>query len=63
MKSLLFWNVMWRVGGYLWTFWDKLPVPSSRVKIGLIGYSETLMITHLWHIASLKSKYLTYTAL
>ena len=61
MRSLLFWDVTQRVGSYLPTFWDNLP--SSRVKIGLIGCSETSMTTHLWHVASLKSKHLIYIAM
>ena len=62
MRSLLFWDVKRCVGSYLPTFWDNLLIPSSRVKIGLIGCSETLMTTHLWHVALLKSKHLIYTA-
>ena len=62
MRSLLFWDVTGHVGNYLPTFWDNLLIPSSRVKIGLTGCFEALMTTHLWHVASLKSKHVIYTA-
>lgn len=62
MRSLLFWDVTWSVGSYLPTFWDDLPITSSRVKIGLIGCTETSVTTHIWHVAPLKSKHLIYTA-
>jgi hypothetical protein len=62
MRSLLFWDVTRHVGSYVPMFWHNLLIPSSRVKIGLISCFETSMTTHLWHVASLKSKHLIYTA-